>query len=49
MLHGGSLAGFLKDMFDRTRATRHERMKAFYPAPAPAPLPALEPVSTGPP
>jgi hypothetical protein len=49
MLHGGSLAGFLKDMFDRTRATRHERMKAFYPAPAPAPPPALEPVSTGPP
>ena len=49
MLHGGSLAGFLKDMFDRARATRHERMKALYAAPAPAPPPALEPASTGPP
>ena len=49
MLHGGNLAGFLNDMFERTRATRHERMDALYAAPAPAPPPALEPASTGPP
>jgi hypothetical protein len=49
MLHGGNLACFVNDMFERTRATRHERMKALYAAPAPALPPTLEPASTGPP
>ena len=49
MLHGGNLAGYLKDMFERARAARHEHMKALSAATAPAPPPALEPASTGPP
>jgi hypothetical protein len=49
MLHDGNLARFVNDMFERTRATRHERMKALYAAPAPALPPTLEPASTGPP
>jgi hypothetical protein len=49
MLHGGNLARFLDDMFKRSRDARHERMSALYATPAPAPPPALEPASTGPP
>ena len=49
MLHGGNLAGFVKDMFERARATRHERTNALSAAPAPALPQSLEPASTGPP
>ena len=49
ILHGGNLAGFLNDMFKRSHAARHERMAALYAPPTPAPPPALEPASTGPP
>ncbi|HEY2619462.1 MAG TPA: hypothetical protein VGI78_19130 [Acetobacteraceae bacterium] len=49
ILHGGNLAGFLDDMFKRSRAARHERMSALSAASAPAPPLSLEPASTGPP
>jgi hypothetical protein len=47
MLHGGNLARVLNDMFERTRATWHEHMKARNAAPALPPT--LEPAGTGPP
>ena len=47
MLHGGNLARVLNDMFERTRATWHEHMKARNAAPALPPI--QEPASTGPP
>src|SRR5271166_6227465 len=49
ILHGGSLARFVTDMFERARATRHERTNALSAAPAPAPQLSPEPASTGPP
>ena len=49
ILHGGSLVTFVKDILERTRAARHERMNALSAAPTPALPPALEPASTGPP
>ncbi|HME27007.1 MAG TPA: hypothetical protein VKI44_37750 [Acetobacteraceae bacterium] len=49
ILHGGNLAGFLKDMFKRSRDARHERMNALAAASAPALPLSPEPVSTGPP
>src|SRR5271169_4108102 len=49
ILHGGSLAAFVKDMFKRAHATLRESANALSAAPAPAPLLALEPACTGPP
>src|SRR5271169_5427114 len=49
ILHGGNLARFVTDMFERARATRHERTNALSAAPAPSPPLSPEPASTGPP
>ena len=48
-LHGGSLAGFIKDMFERARVALRETTDAHSAPPAPAPPPSLEPACTGPP
>jgi hypothetical protein len=49
MLHGGSLAGFIKDMFERARVALREATGALSVPPGPAVPLALEPASTGPP
>jgi hypothetical protein len=49
MLHGGSLTGLFRDMFKRARAALREFTEELSAAPAPAPLPSLEPACTGPP
>ena len=49
ILHGGSLARFVTDMFKRARATRNERTNALSAASALALPLSLEPASTGPP
>jgi hypothetical protein len=49
MLHGGSLAGFTKDMFERARVAVREATDALSVPPGPALALALEPASTGPP
>src|SRR5271157_2909900 len=45
ILHGGSLANFVKDMFERARVTLHECTSAPTAAPTPAPPLCLEPAS----
>jgi hypothetical protein len=49
MLHGGSLAGFTKGMFERARVALREATDALSVPPGPALQLALEPASTGPP
>ena len=49
MLHGGSLAGFIKDMFERARVALREATDALSVPPGSALPLALEPASTGPP
>ncbi|HME26835.1 MAG TPA: hypothetical protein VKI44_36855 [Acetobacteraceae bacterium] len=49
ILHGGSLAGFVTDMFKRAHATLREFTEALSAPPAPSPPLSLEPACTGPP
>jgi hypothetical protein len=49
MLHGGSLAGFIKDMAERARVALREATDALSVPPGPTLPLALEPASTGPP
>ena len=49
ILHGGSLAGFVTDMFKRAHATLPEFTEALSAPPAPSPPLSLEPACTGPP
>jgi len=46
---GGSLTGFVTDMFKRAHATLRESADALSAPPAPAPPLSLEPACTGPP
>ena len=49
ILHGGSLAAFVRDMCKRAHAAARESAEAFSAAPAPAPPLSLEPACIGPP